>query len=150
MSKSSSFANQLLLHLLNNQALPDIGDASGLPAAATEGNLYIRLCTDAVVASKTQLGTQASYTGYVPGGVAVPRSVVGFTVAADIGTNAAKVTFPISSGNDQTIKYFEVWKDNASALIADRVYVGTLSLDLAIIATVTPEFAIGALAIQEL
>ena len=49
MSKSNSFENQILLHIFNNTAITDIGDALGLPASATAGNLYIRLYTDAVV-----------------------------------------------------------------------------------------------------
>ena len=95
MSKSSAFENSLLLLLFNNTAIANIGDASGVPAAATAGNLYIRLYTSAITVDDDTIGTECAYTGYIPFGVAVPRSGAGFTVSANNASNATNKPSPV-------------------------------------------------------
>lgn len=148
-SKSNSFENQLLLHIFNNSAIAKVGDATGLPAAATAGNLYVRLYTSAVVVDDATIGTECAYTGYVARGVAVPRSGAGWTVSNNNASNAAAITFGACSAGTETVRYFAIWKDNTSTSDAERLYWGQLNADLAVSAGITPEFAIGELDVNE-
>jgi hypothetical protein len=149
MSKSNSFETQMLEHIFNNVAISDVGDAAGLPVAATAGSLYVRLYTDAVAVTDSVLGTECAYTGYAAGGVAVARSGAGWTVAGGNCSNAAIVTFAPCTGGVENVRYFAVWKDNASGLDADRLYWGQLTADLAVSNGITPSFGIGTLDVNE-
>jgi hypothetical protein len=149
MSKSDAFENQLLLHLFNNSAIADVGDGAGLPAAATPGDLYIRLYTDAVTVDDSTVGTECAYTGYVQYGVAVARSGAGWTVSGNNASNAAAITFGACTVGTENVRYFAVWKTNTGIVAADRIYWGQLTSDLAVSPGITPEFAIGALDVNE-
>jgi hypothetical protein len=149
MSKSNSFETQLLQHLFNNTSIANVGDATGLPAAAAPGNLYVRLYTSAVVVDDATIGTECAYTGYVARGVAVPRTAGGWTVAGNNASNTAAVTFGACSAGSETVRYFAIWKDNTTTADAQRLYWGQLTSDLAVSAGITPEFAIGALDVNE-
>ena len=149
MSKSDAFENQLLLHIFNNSAIADVGDASGLPAAATPGSIWVRLYTSAVTVDDSTIGTECAYTGYVAGGVAVARSGAGWTVSANNASNTAAITFGACTGGTETIRYFALFKDNATGTDSHRLYWGQLTSDLAVSSGITPEFAIGALDVNE-
>ena len=45
MSFSDSFENALAIHMFNNAAIANVGDAAGLQPSATPGVLYARLRT---------------------------------------------------------------------------------------------------------
>jgi hypothetical protein len=146
MSKASdTFENEFLKLLFQNIAIANIGDASGLQPAATAGNLYLRLCTDAVAASDAQIGTECAYTGYVAGGVAVERSATGWTVTTNQVKNAAEVAFGACSAGSENIRYVEVWRNNTGTTEADRIAWAQLNSDVAVAAGVTPKFAAEAL-----
>ncbi len=149
MSKSDEFENQLLLHMFNNSAIADVGDGSGLPVAATAGSFWVRLYTDAVVTSDSVLGTECVYTGYVQYGVAVARSGAGWTVATNNASNAAAITFGACSAGSENVRYFAIWKSNADETASKRIYWGQLTSDLSVSSGITPEFAIGALDVNE-
>jgi hypothetical protein len=149
MSKSNSFENDFLKHIFQNTAIANIGDASGLPAAATVGSLYVRLYTSAVAVDDSTIGTECAYTGYVAKGVAVARSSAGWTVSNNVVSNAAAIAFAACTGGTETIRYFAIWKNNSSSSEAERLFWGQLTSDLAVSSGITPEFAIGALTITE-
>jgi len=149
MSKTNSHETQYLDHIFTNAAIAKVGDATGLPAAATVGNLYIRLYTDAVTVDDATIGTEAAYTGYVAGGVAVARSGAGWTVAGNNVSNAAVITFGAATAGTETLKWFAIWKDNVSVLDSERLFWGLLTSTLAVSTGITPEFAIGAISITE-
>ena len=149
MSKSNSFENDFQKHIFQNVAIANVGDASGLPAAATAGNLYVRLYTSAVAVDDATIGTECAYTGYAARGVAVARSSGGWTVTNNAVSNAAAITFGACTGGSETIRYFAIWKNNSSTSDAERLYWGQLTADLAVSAGITPDFAIGALVINE-
>lgn len=148
-SKSNEFENQLLAHIFQNAAIADIGNAGGLPAAAAEGNLYVRLHTDAAVVDDASLGVECAYIGYTAYGVAVPRNATGWAVAGNVAENAAAVAFGACTAGTETARYFSVWKTNVDATPANRIGWGQLTADLAITSGVTPEFAPGALTVTE-
>jgi hypothetical protein len=149
MSKSDAFENQLLLHLFNNSAIANVGDGTGLPAAATPGSLYVRLYTSAVTVDDSTIGTECAYTGYVQYGVAVARSAGGWTVSANNASNTAAITFGACTAGSETVRYFAIWKTNVDVTAANRLYWGQLTSDLAVSSGITPEFAIGALDVNE-
>lgn len=79
---SSEFESAFLVDMLelyfNNTAHADIGDASGLQPAATEGSIYVSLHT-ANPAGGNQSTSEATYTGYAR--VAVGRNSGAWTVS---------------------------------------------------------------------
>ena len=149
MSKSNSFETSLLSMIFNNQAIANVGDAAGVQPSVAPGSFYLRLYTDAVVVSDSVVGTEAAYTGYVTGGIAVARSGAGWTVVGNNATNAAAVTFGACSAGSENLRYFAVWLDNTTTLESHRLYWGTLTSDLAVSTGITPEFAIGSINVNE-
>jgi len=143
-SKSNTFENLELLHIFQNADIANIGDAAGLQNSATEGSLYVALCTSATVADDATAGTAADYGSYAR--VAVARSVSGWTVTANQASNAAAIVFPTAASGTNTIRYFEIY---TAASGGTRLYWGQLTSDLAVSAGVAPQFAIGALTITE-
>jgi hypothetical protein len=118
---SNTFENEFLKLLFQNIAIPGVGDASGLQPSATPGNFYVRLCTDAAVASDSQIGTECKYTGYVAGGVAVERSASGWTINGSQIVNAADIEFgPCTAGNEN-IRFVELWRNNTGGTEAERI-----------------------------
>lgn len=149
MSKSNSFETDLLELIFNNTNIANVGDATGLQASSTAGSLWVRLYTDAVVVDDATIGTEAAYTGYVTGGVAVARSGAGWTVSGNNASNAAAITFGACTAGSETLRYFAIWKDNSTNTDSHRLYWGQLTSDLAVSSGITPEFAIGALDVNE-
>ncbi len=149
MSKSDAFENQLLLHIFNNSAIANVGDATGLPIAGTVGSLYVRLYTDAVVVDDSTIGTECAYTGYVQYGIAVARAGGGWTIATNNASNTAAITFGACSAGSENVRYFAIWKTNVDVTAANRLYWGQLTADLSVSSGITPEFAIGALDVNE-
>lgn len=148
-SKSNTFENKILLHILQNAAIAGIGDTNGVLASATAGNVYVRLCTSATVCDDATVGTQCAYTGYVTGGVAVPRSSAGWTVSGNNASNTAAITFGACTAGSETIRYVEIWMDNTSTTEDKRLWWGQLTADLAVSAGITPQFAAGELDVNE-
>lgn len=142
-NKSNTFESDFLKHLFQNLPISNIGDASGLPASATEGNFYVRLYTDAVEVTETVIGTECAYTGYVAGGVAVPRNASNWSVAASVVSNVNAITFGACTLGTETAKYFAVWKDNVSSAEADRLFWGVITNELSIVVGITPNFGAG-------
>jgi hypothetical protein len=97
--KSSTFANQLLLHIFQNAAISLIGDATGLPAAGTVGSLYMSLHT-ADPSAGDQTTNEVAYTPYARQPVA--RTSGGFTVSASAVSNTAQVNFPPATAGGPT------------------------------------------------
>lgn len=145
MSKSNAFETAFLNHLFKNLAIANIGDATGLPAAATAGSLYIGLHTASPGEAGNQTTNEATYTDYAR--VAIARSGAGWVVSGNQASNAALITFPTSAGTDNTITHFSIGTDSTGTgnlliwgTLGDSVFVGT---------GVTPTFAIGALVVTE-
>ena len=141
-SKRNAFETDLLELIFNNTALANIGDASGLQPAGTEGSLYVALYT--VAPTDSTAGTECTYTGYAR--KAVARSAAGWTVAGNNVSNAAKITFGICTAGTETALAFSIM----TALTGgDMLYWGDIDTPLDISTGVTPRFIIGALDIYE-
>lgn len=140
---SDTFENELLKLLFQNIAVAGIGDASGLQPSATAGNFYVRLCTDAVAVSDSQIGTECAYTGYVSGGVAVERSASGWTVTDNEAENAEDIEFGACTGGSENIRYVELWRNNSGSTEDDRIAWKQMDDDLAVSAGITPKISAG-------
>jgi hypothetical protein len=79
-------------HYFNNIAHANVGDAAGLPAAATAGTFFIGLHTADPGLAGNQSTSETAYTGYVR--QTVPRSAIGFSATTNVVSNAAIITFP--------------------------------------------------------
>lgn len=139
MSKSNTFENELLLHIFNNSTIPLIGDATGLPAAATAGSLFVALHTADPGETGTQTTSECAYTSYAR--VAVARSGAGWTVTGNAVTNAALVQFPQCTGGSETATWFSI--GTATSGTGKILYRGALSASLAISSGIQPQFAAG-------
>ncbi len=142
MSKSNVQETGYLKLLFQNIALANIGDASGLQPSTIAGSFYIALYT--TDPTDADVGTEATYTSYAR--VAVARSVLGWTVSGNTCSNAALITFPTSTGVDNTITHFGVRTASSGG---DLVHFGELTTSRLISNTDTPKFEIGDLTITE-
>ena len=91
MSKSDTFENDLLLLILNNTNIANIGDATGLRGSSTAGSLYWALHTADPGESGSATTSEAAYTGYAR--VAVARSGSGIVVTGSSASPAADTDF---------------------------------------------------------
>jgi hypothetical protein len=129
-SKSVSFKNSLLLHIFQNADIANIGDAGGLQNSTADGSLYVSLHTADPRAGggSAQNTTELSYAGATPyARVAVSRTgATGWTVAANVVSNTAAITFPnYSAGASQTALFWGVGTASSGAGVL--LYSGPIS-----------------------
>lgn len=91
-TQQQSTTQQELDHIYLNLPITYIGDANGLPASATPGNLYVALFVGAA---------EAAYGSYAR--QPIPRSASGFSRTGDVVTNVAQVNFPKSTSDGGTV-----------------------------------------------
>lgn len=136
MSKGNTFETELLQHIFNNSAIALIGDATGLPAAATAGSLFVSLHTSDPGEAGNQTTNECAYTSYARVGVA--RSGAGWTVSGNSVVNAALVQFPQCTGGSETVTHFGI--GTASSGTGKILYKGALSASLAVSSGIQPQF----------
>lgn len=144
MSASNAFETLLLQHIFNNSAIANIGDASGLPASATAGSLYVSLHTADPGEAGSQTTSEATYTSYAR--VAVARSAGGWTVASNAVSNTAAVNFPAATGGSNTITHFGIGTLASGA--GTLLFSGALTASLAVSTGITPSFNASQLSIN--
>lgn len=140
MSLNNALETALLGHIFQNLAIANIGDAAGLPAAATVGSVFVSLHTqDPGDAAANQSVDEMTYTGYdrKPG----VRSSAGWTVSGDEVSNAAVITMGLNTSASQTSTHFGLGSAVSGA--TPLYLVGTAPLVIS--TNVNPSFAIGAL-----
>lgn len=117
MAFSSTSANYLARHVYLNEAIPNIGDATGLPAAATAGNLYLRLHTGDPGLDGS--ANEADYEGYEP--LELPRSSSGFSVSANVVTALVGENFAVNnSGSTISFTHVTIWTAATGGWCVDR------------------------------
>ena len=135
MSKSNTFENDLLLLLFNNTAITDIGDAGGLRATATAGNLYWSLHTADPGETGTAVTSETAYTGYAR--VAGARSSAGFTVTGNSVSPAANVDFAeCTASPGAALTHFGIV--NTASGAGKLLYKGTLTPNVTMAVGVIP------------
>lgn len=143
MSMSDSAETNVLKLLLQNVTWANIGDATGLVGSTVAGSLYISLHTADPTDAGNQSSSETAYTNYAR--VAVARSVGGWTVTGDTGSNAATITFAQCGVTGATVTHFAIGR--ASSGTGEILASGALTSSLAISNGITPSFAIGALTV---
>lgn len=144
MSASNTFESDVLLLLLNNTNIANLGDATGVRGSSTAGSVFIALHTADPGETGNQSTSEATYTSYAR--VAIARSGAGFTISGTAPTqaaNAAIVNFPACTGGSNTITHFSIGDTTSGA--TKILLSGALSASLSVSAGITPSFAIGAL-----
>ena len=91
-----------------------------------------------------QSTNETTYTGYAR--VVVARFAGGWSVAANVGSNASAVGFPAATGGSNTLTHFGI---GTSASGAGKLLLsGALTSSLAVSAGITPSFASGQLTVN--
>lgn len=135
MSKSNTFENDLLLHIFQNVAIADIGDAAGLPPSAAAGSLYWTLHTADPGEAGTAITSEAAYTGYAR--IAAARSSAGFTVSGSVVSPPANVDFGECTASPGTaITHFGV--ANTASGAGKLLYSGTMTPNVTMAVGVIP------------
>lgn len=145
MSKSNSFENSLLNHILNNADIANIGDATGVRGSSSAGSLYISLHTADPGEAGAQNTSETTYTSYAR--VAIARSGSAWSVASGLAFNVAAVTFPECTGGPQTITHFGIGTASSGAGVL--LWSGALLAPYAVASGITPSFGSGNLSITE-
>lgn len=135
MSKSNTFENSLLLHIFNNSAIANIGDATGLPASATAGSLYVSLHTADPGEAGSAITSETAYTGYAR--VARARSGAGWVVTANSVSPATDIDFgECTASPGAAITHFGVVNTASGAGVL--LYSGTLTPNITMAVGVIP------------
>lgn len=137
MSASNTLENELLAHIFQNAAIALVGDATGLPASATAGSLYVSLHSSDPGEAGNQTTNEVAYTSYAR--VAVARSAGGWTVTGNSVSPAAAITFPTCTGGTATATHFGV--GTASSGTGKLLFKGALSASISIASSpaITPQ-----------
>lgn len=139
MSKTNVWETGLLELLFTNTTFAGVGDATGLPGAATAGSLYFSLHTADPGETGDQTTSECTYTSYAR--VAVARSAAGWTVTADAVAVDANVTFPAGTGGTGTATHWGL--GTASSGTGKLLYKGSISPTIVTGNGVTPQLTAG-------
>lgn len=139
MSKSDFWENALLLLVLQNANVANIGDATGLRGSTAAGSLWVSLHTADPGETGTQATNEISYTGYAR--VAVARSASGFTVSGNTGQFVSNVEFGACTGGSGTATHWAL--GIASTGTTSVLYKSALSPSIAVSVGVTPRINAG-------
>ncbi|MCF1502206.1 hypothetical protein L0F51_00305 [Afifella sp. H1R] len=134
MSKSATFADDLLALIFNATPIANIADdASSSPLAS----LYIALHTADPGEGGTMATSECAYTGYAR--MAVDRSSDEWLVENGRATPVNNIVFPAVTGGNEIARYFSVGV-GATAGGADKIlYSGALENEIAISSGVIPQ-----------
>lgn len=121
----TTFKNRLALHLFNNAALADVGDATGLPAAATAGFFYAALHTADPGVGGSQNTSEVAYTGY--GRVPLARSATDLTVTGAEVVNAQLESFGERTdvGSTDALWVSIGTASSGAGVVVARMFLGT-------------------------
>jgi hypothetical protein len=146
MSLTNAMEAAILAHLLENAAIANIGDASGLQPSATAGVVWISLHTADPGEAGAQNTSEATYTGYARKSIARTAGAWDASGSAPSqSANAAALGFDPCTAGSSTITHFGVGTDETGA--GNLICRGTVTPNLPVANGITPSFPIGALAI---
>jgi hypothetical protein len=141
MSASNAFETSLLQHIFQNAAIANVGDATGLPASAAAGSLFVSLHTADPGEPGTQATSETAYTGYAR--VAIARSGAGWTVTGPTAANAAAGTFPApTAAAGAVVTHFGIGTASTGAGVL--LFSGALTSSYQPVIGTAPPYAIGA------
>lgn len=142
MSTTTTFRNDWLKLLFNNDAFAGIGDAGGLLPSAADGVFYLSLHTSSPGKDGLQTDNEAAYTSYLR--IVVARTTGGWTVLGDVVSNTAQALWASATGGDEKITHWGVGTDAAGDgyLLASGAFPGA---PLRVISGIQPQADAGAL-----
>lgn len=146
MSKSNTFENEILLHIFNNVAITNVGDAAGLLPSAAAGNLYFALHTADPDEAGNQSTNEAAYTGYAR--MALPRTSAAFNVSGSGVNLVSNLEFGACTANPGApLTHFSI---GVAASGATKIlYSGTLSPTVTVAVGVIPRLTTAANMVTE-
>lgn len=134
MSFSNTLENELLLLLLNNSNIANIGDATGLRGSSTAGVFYLSLHTSSPGETGTQSTNETTYGSYAR--VSVARSAAGWTVTGNSASPTSAVDFAEATSGTATITHVGLGTDSSGA--GKLVLYGSLSPSISVASGVIP------------
>lgn len=134
MSFSNTLENELLLLLLNNSNIANIGDATGLRGSSTAGVFYLSLHTSSPGETGTQSTNETSYSGYSR--VSVARSSAGWTITANSASPTSAIDFGECTSGTATITHVGLGTDSSGT--GKLVLYGSLSPSISVASGVIP------------
>jgi hypothetical protein len=138
MSFGNTFENDLLLLIFNGTAIADIAENDTTSPATV---FYLSLHTSSVADAGSQTTNEIAYTGYAR--VSVNRNSGGWTVASNVASNTAEVSWPACAGSSGTASH---WALGTASSGTGKVLVhGSVTTPLAISTGITPRAAAGVL-----
>lgn len=140
MPKSTAFDNSFLLHMLNNSAIANVGDATGLPAAATVGSLYLTLHT-ADPSAGNQSTNEVAYTSYAR--KAVSRTSGEFSISGAVATLVNNQSFVTGTGGSGTATHWGLGVNGTAASATVLLWSGAISPSIVCGNGVTPQLLAG-------
>lgn len=135
MSKTNTWETGLLNLLFNNIAFTLVGDASGLPATATAGSLWLSLHTADPGEAGDQTTNEIGYTSYAR--VAVARSAGGWTITGNSVSPANTVSWPAGTGGSGTATHVGIGTSSSGA--GKLLYKGALTPNIVCGNLITPQ-----------
>lgn len=135
MSKSDAFENSFLQLIFNNQNIANIGDATGVRASTTAGQLFVSLHT----ADPGEAGNQGTneitttqYQNYVRIGVNRATGAGGFTVTGSSVSPASNIDFATAGAGSTgaTVTHFGI--GTASTGVGVLLYKGTVTPNIVV------------------
>ena len=134
MSFSNTLENQLLLLILNNSNVANIGDATGLRGSSTAGVFYLSLHTSSPGEGGTQSTNETTYGSYAR--VSVVRSASGWTVTGNSASPTSAIDFAEATSGTATITHVGLGTDSTGT--GKLVLYGSLSPSISVASGVIP------------
>ena len=134
MSFSNTLENELLLLILNNSNIANIGDATGLRGSTSAGVFYLSLHTASPSETGNQSSNETSYGSYAR--VSVARSAAGWTITGNSASPTANVDFAEATSGTATITHVGLGTDASGT--GKLVLYGSLSPSISVTTGVIP------------
>lgn len=137
MSKSNTFENEILNHLLVNANIANLGDATGVRGSTAAGSVYVCLHTADPGEAGTATTNEIAYTGYARQPLTRASGAGGFTITGNSASPTNNVDFPeMTGGAGGTVTFWSVVKEVSGASVI--LYSGGVSPNLVVQTGVTP------------
>lgn len=139
-AKTDSWENALLNLLFNNTNAANIGDATGLRASTTAGQLFLSLHTADPGEAGAQNTSEVAYTGYARVGINRASGAGGFTVTGNsVSPTTQPTNFGACTAGTSTATHFGIGTASTGAGVL--LYKGALSASISISSGVTPQIS---------
>ena len=138
MPFTTNFSQEVLELIFENSNIPNLGDSTGVRGSSTAGSVESGLIKSG--------GAEANYTGYQR--LLLTRTSNVWSTTSATLSNALEITFPVCTGNAQTITGFKIYYGAVGATpYSTELGSGTLNSNVSISVGETPRFQVGDLTI---